>query len=183
MQGLPGTGIGHSRRFLMGILGWVVCLCLPGSPRARTPPSSGGCFGIHIPVCPPEQQQRPEKRGEKGIFEAGAAWAGWGSRESGSSTTPGGFPGRAELRALPWPRGAAGALSQPRQRLLPGLAPGIPDPASPYLGLGAARGDAGVTPGTAGSQSRRWRWECSVGTGLDPAGKGMDEGPQAALIN
>lgn len=78
VQGLPGTGIGHSRRFLMGILGWVVCLCLPGSPRAWTPPSSGGCFGIHIPVCPPEQRQRPEKKGEKGNFWgwSGLGWLG-----------------------------------------------------------------------------------------------------------
>lgn len=147
------------------------------------PPSPGGCFGIHIP---PSSGSALRKR-KKGNFGVGAAVSGLGeqSRASSSCTTPSRsrrelFPAEPSSGRSPGP----GALSHPRQRLLPGLVrePRL-QPALPWHGElreERARGDTAVTPGTACGQSHHWVRECRWGWGWVPlerprtAGKGME---------
>lgn len=128
-------------------------------------------MGATAPCNIRQQPQRPEK-GEKSLF------CGWGGGELAPSLLRrsclhrAGFPGRGELWALPWPRGAAGALSHPAapcstlQHPAPVRAcaavPGCTEPIFGDQSGGDAawegrhvpsRGGTPMTPGTAGSKS------------------------------
>lgn len=148
--GFSCVKIGYFQRFFSrwggGVDGTAVAwwvTCTPGvlhhaPAQTYNPHSSGGCFGSHIPVRHPQATPVPvcpEKGGKKNtvfwVRDSGKLLGG--AEASGSTTTPSRscpdrarFPGRGELSALPWPRGAAGALSHPTApRSCPGLCRGV----------------------------------------------------------
>lgn len=97
---------------MWGSLGWVAWLSLaPQVCRTMLQPSLPtplirGLFCEPQPCATSTSSPSAQKKGRKGCFVAGVA-VSW------SCPRRAGFPSRGELWALPWPRGAAGALSHP----------------------------------------------------------------------
>lgn len=105
--------------------------CTVHQPRPVTPTHLGAVVGATTPCNIRERPQRLRalKKGRKGWVWAELAGGGEASSSAGAprGSCPGraGFPGRGELSALPWPRGAVGALSHPTApRSCPGLCRG-----------------------------------------------------------